>query len=43
MATAIEQSLCTDHDLEALRQRAKDFSVEKIADEYLAYMMNKND
>jgi len=38
LASAIEQSLGATHDSAALMHRAKDFSVKKIADEYLAYI-----
>lgn len=41
MAAAIEESLSSIHDREALRRRAKEFSVEKIADEYLSFMLPK--
>lgn len=38
LAEAMYQSLNADHDLEALKRRAKDFSVEKIAKQYLDVM-----
>jgi glycosyltransferase involved in cell wall biosynthesis len=38
LASAISQSLCATHDRESLMHRAKDFSLQKIADEYLAYI-----
>lgn len=37
LATAMLASLADTHDRDALIRRAKDFSVEKIADEYLNY------
>ena len=38
LASAIHQSLCTTHDREMLMGRAKDFSVEKIANEYISFL-----
>lgn len=38
LATAMVESLNGTHDREALMRRAKDFSVQKISDEYLAYI-----
>jgi len=38
LASAMAQSLGETHDREALMRRAKDFSVQKISDQYLAYM-----
>jgi len=37
LAAAIQASLEETHDQEALRSRAKDFSVPRISDQYLAY------
>lgn len=37
LAAAMQASLLESHDHEALRRRAQDFSVPKIADQYLAY------
>lgn len=39
LARAIVQSLNETHDHEALMRRAQDFSVRKISDEYVAYML----
>jgi glycosyltransferase involved in cell wall biosynthesis len=38
LASAMEVSLNTIHDREELMKRAKDFSIEKISDEYLNYI-----
>lgn len=37
LASAMQASLLESHDHEALRRRAQDFAVPKIADQYLAY------
>lgn len=37
LATAMQASLLESHDHDALRRRAQDFSVPRIADQYLAY------
>ena len=37
LTKAIEESLTQDHNLESLRIRAKDFSLDKISSEYLEY------
>ncbi len=39
LASAMVESLTQKHDREALMQRAQDFSVQKISDQYLAYML----
>jgi len=41
LAAAMVKSLSEEHDREALMKRAKDFSVRKISDEYLAYILHK--
>lgn len=41
LAVAMTQSLNTTHDLEILMRRAKDFSLEKIADEYMDLFFSK--
>lgn len=38
LAQAMLESLQEEHDIEALKQRAADFAVDKIADQYLAVM-----
>ncbi len=43
LARAIEESLKESHDSEALMRHAKNFSVRKISDEYLAYFFPKLD
>ena len=37
LAAAMQVSLLNSHDHEALRRRAQDFAVSRIADQYLAY------
>jgi glycosyltransferase involved in cell wall biosynthesis len=37
LAAAIQASLLESHDQDALRRRAQDFAVPRIADQYLAY------
>jgi glycosyltransferase involved in cell wall biosynthesis len=41
LAAAIQASLLEAHDHEALRRRAQDFAVPKIAEQYLAYFRSK--
>ncbi|MEI8033250.1 MAG: glycosyltransferase [Chlorobiaceae bacterium] len=41
LASAIASSLSESHDRELLMNRAKDFSVQKISDEYVAYLFQK--
>jgi len=41
LASAMALSLSASHDRELLMNRAKDFSVQKISDEYLAYLFHK--
>jgi len=41
LATAIADSLNEKHDRNVLMNRAQDFSLRKISDEYLAYLFPK--
>jgi glycosyltransferase involved in cell wall biosynthesis len=41
LAAGIQASLLDSHDHEALRRRAQDFAVPRIADQYLAYFRSK--
>jgi len=41
LASAIQASLLEQHDHHALRRRAQDFSVRRIADQYLTYFRSK--
>jgi glycosyltransferase involved in cell wall biosynthesis len=43
LADALVNSLAEHHDRELLIQRAQDFSVRKISDQYLAYCFSEND
>ena len=42
MTQAITQSLIESHDHESLKNRAKDFSLQNISDQYLSYMFPKS-
>jgi len=41
MAMAMQQSLQSTHDTDALKARARDFAIDKIADQYLDHLLPK--